>query len=375
MKVPTPVELTRQLVRMNTVNPPGDEHACALYLAGILEAAGFRIEFVPMGAGRSNLVATLDGAGDRAAICLSGHLDTVPLGGAPWSRDPFSGECYDGKIYGRGSSDMKSGVAAIVVSACHMAARGKPGAAIVLAFTAGEETGCDGAACLAESGGLPERAGALIVAEPTSNYPLLGHKGALWLEGTARGVTAHGSMPERGVNAIYKAARAALRLEAFDFGLPEHPILGRPTVNVGTISGGLNVNSVPDLVRIGIDLRSIPGLDHDALLVRVGKTLGAEIDLKSTLDASWVWTDPGEPWVGEAFSLITPFLGETPEPRSVSYFTDASVLRAALGNPPTLILGPGEAALAHQTDEYCRIDRVEQAADIFETLMSRWCEG
>jgi succinyl-diaminopimelate desuccinylase len=181
-------------------------------------------------------------------------------------------------------------------------------------------------------------------------------------------------MPERGVNAIYKAARAVLRLEAFDFGLPEHPILGRPTVNVGTISGGLNVNSVPDLVRIGIDLRSIPGLDHDALLVRVRKTLGAEIDLKSTLDASWVWTDPGEPWVGEAFSLITPFLGETPEPRSVSYFTDASVLRAALGNPPTLILGPGEAALAHQTDEYCRIDRVEQATDIFETLMSRWCE-
>jgi hypothetical protein len=100
------------------------------------------------------------------------------------------------------------------------------------------------------------QAGALVVAEPTTNRPLCGHKGALWLKATTRGVTAHGSMPDKGVNAIYAAARAVGRLEAFDFNVARHPVMGAPTLNVGTLHGGLNLNSVPDRAEIGIDIRN-----------------------------------------------------------------------------------------------------------------------
>ena len=101
-----------------------------------------------------------------------------------------------------------------------------------------------------------------MVAEPTCNYPFVGHKGAFWLLGRTSGVTAHGSMPARGVNAVYEAARAAVRLEQFRFEVTPHPVLGAPTLNVGTLHGGLNVNSIPDLAEIGIDIRTIPEQKH-----------------------------------------------------------------------------------------------------------------
>ena len=131
---------------------------------------------------------------------------------------------------------------------------------LVLIITAGEETGCTGAAALirGEAQCCPQ-VGALVVAEPTGNQLLVGHKGALWLEAVTTGVTAHGSMPEKGVNAVYKAARAVTALQDFDFNFARHDVLGNPTLNVGAISGGLNINSVPDRAVIGIDIRTIPG--------------------------------------------------------------------------------------------------------------------
>jgi hypothetical protein len=108
------IALTQDLVRFNTVNPPGRERACAERLAGLLEGAGFTVELIPFGEGRAQLVARIGAAADRPPIGFTGHLDTVPLGAQPWSVDPFAGEIADGKLYGRGSSDMKGGVAAFV---------------------------------------------------------------------------------------------------------------------------------------------------------------------------------------------------------------------------------------------------------------------
>ena len=112
-------------------------------------------------------------------------------------------------------------------------------------------------------------AGAIVIAEPTGNYPYVGHKGALGLHAQTTGVTVHGSMPECGVNAIYKAARAVTMLERLGFEVTPHPVLGSPTLNVGTIAGGLNINSVPDGALIGIDIRTIPDQKHDALVKRL----------------------------------------------------------------------------------------------------------
>ena len=366
------LELTRELLAYRTINPPGDEDACARRLGGILEDSGFRVDYHAYAPGRTSAIARIGGVPSRSPLCFTGHIDVVPLGGTPWKADPFAGEISSGRLYGRGSSDMKSGVAAFVVAMTRLAPHLAASPGVELVITAGEETGCDGARYLAATPGALGRAGAIVVAEPTSNEPWVGHKGALWLRASTAGVTAHGSMPEHGVNAVYKAARAVMMLERYEFGVAPHPVLGGPTLNVGTISGGLNINSVPDAAAIGIDIRTIPGQAHPALARDLGKHLGADVALSPLIDAEGVWTEPDHPWMAEVFDVATAHLGRRPAVHAASYFTDASALVAAYG-APAVILGPGEPTLAHQTDEYCLIDRIGQAVEIYTEIARRWC--
>jgi len=367
------IALAQELVRFNTVNPPGGERACAERLAGLLEGAGFTVELIPFGEGRAQLVARIGAAADRPPIGFTGHLDTVPLGAQPWSVDPFAGGIADGKLYGRGSSDMKGGVAAFVAACMAEADRlaGTPG--VLLVITAGEETGCSGAAALVKDKVRLGAIGAFVVAEPTGNRPLVGHKGAFWLEAEMTGVTAHGSMPEKGVNAICKAARAVTALQGFEFNVARHPVLGAPTLNVGTIQGGLNINSVPDRALIGIDIRTIPTQAHAQIREQLASYLGPDVTLRTLLDARSVWSDPRDPWVREVFDVARAVAGAGDEISAAPYFTDASELTPALGNPPTVILGPGELTLAHQTDEYCLASRIEEATELYSQLIRRWC--
>src|SRR5258708_2041234 len=137
----------------------------------------------------------------------------------------------------------------------------------------------------------------MIVGEPTSNYPYVGHKGSLKFHARFRGVSAHGSMPELGVNAIYKAVRAVAKLESFDFGQPAHPVMGKPTMNVGTFQGGNTVNSVPDAASFGVDIRTVPGIDHAALRAKLQAVLGNEAELEVFSDMNAVWTEPDQDWV------------------------------------------------------------------------------
>lgn len=367
-----PVQLTQKLVAFDTINPPGRELACVEMLEGILSDAGIKTSVQRFADGRANLTATMGDASAGRPICFTGHVDTVPLGNAPWKYDPFGGEIVDGRLYGRGSTDMKAGVAAFVAAACGIARNGKSDARVVLLITAGEETGCDGASELVKSKTL-EQGGALIVGEPTSNVPMVGHKGALWLRAVTTGVTAHGSMPHLGVNAAYKAGRALHKLEAFEFNEAPHPHLGKPTLNVGAVRAGINVNSVPDRAEIDIDIRTIPSLPHARVKEHLAAELGDEISMDPLVDVPAVWSEPGDKWIGEVFAVVSEVTGKAPSPNAtVPYFTDASVLKPALGNPPTIILGPGEASMAHQIDEYCFVDRIREATEIYAKLMQRW---
>lgn len=366
-----PVEMTQALVRMNTVNTPGDESTCTQYLAELLEAQGFTCTLSELAPGRASLVASLGDPAQGLPLAFTGHVDVVPLGNAPWQQAPFGGEIIDGKLYGRGSSDMKAGVAAFVCAALACREQIAGSAGVTLIITAGEETGCEGAFQMATQPGLLKPAGALLVAEPSYNDPLAGHKGALWLKAKARGVTAHGSMPQHGDNAIYKIARAALALQAFDFGFPAHPQMGAPTLNVGMINGGLNVNSVPDAAELTIDIRTVAGQDHAAIRQALQAALGDAIELSTLIDLPPVYTEPSHPWVQRVLALA----GSTQVPGTVTYFTDAAALLAPLGNPPTLILGPGETHLAHQTDEYCEVSRIDQAFALYTRMILDWCQA
>ncbi|MGQ0681743.1 M20 family metallopeptidase [Bradyrhizobium sp.] len=368
-----PIELSRELIAFNTINPPGNELGCIRHLEKLLAGAGLETSLQEFAPDRANLIARIGGRGRKPPLCFTGHVDTVPLVNAPWSVDPFAGEIVDGKMYGRGSTDMKCGVAAFVAAIANMAGQLEGTSGAVLAITAGEEIGCEGAFHLARSGILG-RAGAIVVAEPTSNVALVGHKGALWLRLTLKGVTAHGSMPHLGVNAAFKAARAITALESFQFNVAPHPYLGSPTLNVGTVRAGLNVNSVPDLAEIGIDIRSIPGLDHSRIQEHLKAELGDEVSMEPIVDVGAVWTDPSAPWIKDVYGVVGEVTGQDAgaEPQTAPYFTDASALTPALGGPPTIILGPGEAAKAHQTDEYCSVQRIREATEIYTRIAERW---
>ena len=186
-----------------------------------------------------------------------------------------------------------------------------------------------------------------------------------------KGVSAHGSMPELGVNAIYKAAAALSKLEKFDFQVKPHAVMGQPTLNVGTIEGGNTVNAVPDAARIGVDIRTVPGMDHEALLARMRTTLGdAELDVFSNLKP--VWTAPDDEWVRRVFEICRPYLSEPPAARTAPYMTDAANLLKVYRGAPTVVLGPGEAAMAHQTDEYASMERIRQSVAIYEALINDW---
>jgi succinyl-diaminopimelate desuccinylase len=175
------------------------------------------------------------------------------------------------------------------------------------------------------------------------------------------------------VNAIYKAAKAVSKLEGFDFGTKPHAVMGGPTLNVGTFAGGQGVNMVPDEASIGVDIRTVPGLDHAALLARLGSLLGGDAELDVFSDMNAVWTEPDQAWVQRVFEISEKVLGERPRAKTATYNTDAGNLLKVYSGAPAVVLGPGEAKLAHQTDEYCSMERIRQAVAIYEALIRDWC--
>ena len=371
MKSPDAVALTKSLLRFDTVNPPGRERDCAKFAGAMLAEWGFDVQFFEFEEGRTSVVARAGGSARKAPLCLTGHLDVVALGSRKWSKDPFAGDTAGDRLYGRGVSDMKSGVAAMLLAARQFSGKlsGTPG--VVLVLTAAEEGGCLGSQHLARTQ-LLGKAGAMVVGEPTGNYPFVGHKGSVKFHARFKGVSAHGSMPELGDNAIYKAAHAVAKLEAFDFRAKKHPVMGGPTLNVGTFQGGAGINLVADSAAIGVDIRTVPGMDHKKLISRLKSTLGKNVLLEMQSDLSPVWTSPDDEWVQRVFGISAGVTGTKAKTRTATYMTDAANLHKAYGRVPTVVLGPGEPQQAHQTDEYCSMERIRQSVEIYSELIRDW---
>jgi succinyl-diaminopimelate desuccinylase len=369
------VDILGALIRLNSVNPPGNESPVAHYMAESLKEAGLEARTTPLAEGRANVVARLRGRGSVPALMFCGHLDTVHPGESTWQHNPFGAEMVDGRLYGRGTSDMKGGVAAMIAAVAALGkARLSLGGDVIVWGTAGEEVDCLGARHLLANEGL-KGVGALVVPEPTGLTLVTAHRGAVWLELTTRGKAAHGSMPELGINAILHMYELLERLLRHDFRYEPHPLLRPPTVNVGTLSGGTKTNVVPELCKATVDIRTVPSQSAEGILEEIQGLIVAlnrevpdfHAHVEVIRDARAVTTDTGTPLVRVAQQVAHQVLGQTLEPRGVDYFTDASVLSPPTG-VPTLICGPGDAAMAHQTDEYVEIDNVVQAARFYAAL-------
>jgi len=368
-----PIELTRELIAIETINPGGREDGCARHLGGLLASSGFEVGYHEFAPGRISVFARRGLRPSVPCLCFAGHIDTVPLGAAEWSVDPFGGDIVDGRLYGRGATDMKSGIASFVTAAIGLGDALDDGPGLLLVMAAGEETGCEGSRPLGAMLAGEVSVGAMVVAEPSYNRPKVGHRGALWMRMRSTGKTAHGSMPEHGVNALYKAARAVGKLEDFDFNVARHPHLGGTSLSVGNLHAGMNVNSVPDSAVMEVDVRTIPGVDHVRVRDDLVQYLGEDVSgIDPFVDLDSVWTDPSDPWVRRAFEICAPYMEEPPAVEALPFFTDAAVLKPAFGDPPTLILGPGDTHMAHQTDEYCMAARIPVAAQMYRALALDW---
>jgi len=371
------LELTRRLIQIPAENPPGNEKRIALFLKPILSKMGFRVKTVLSPKGRWNIIAERSwGKGGRRLI-FNGHLDVVPAGdSSQWQYPPYQGKLAKGKIYGRGSSDMKGGIASFL-QAISMIDRSKihlDQGNIVLHLVSDEEShGHQGMGFLTQRGLI--RGDVALVGEPSNLDPVIAQKGALWLRISTIGKSAHGSRPDLGVNAIDKMRRVMGQLNSARIE-KDHPLLGKPTLNIGKIQGGTKINIVPDRCEIEIDRRMLPGEKKEEVLKRMRKILDSfrsqdplfeyEMEVIDFAEPSEI--DPEEEIVRIASAAIQEVRRERPKIKGFTGFTDARfyINRCHI---PTLIFGPGETGQAHTSNESVEVDSLVQAAQIYALII------
>jgi succinyl-diaminopimelate desuccinylase len=370
---PRLVELLQRMIRIPTVNPPGDgyEDFCAAFQA-TLDELGYATELVrvpverldelaPLGGGRPrpSLLATLDSGAPGPTVHLNGHYDVVPVGN-DWTRDPFGGELDDGWIYGRGAADMKSGLAAQVIAVEALRRAGWRGRVVHSAVPDEETVGVEnaGTGYLVEQGRL--EADAVIITEPFGPDGVgIGHKGAIWGEITVHGRSAHGSSPRLGVNAVEAMARYLARLDAelrprleervTDLGVtPPEP---RSTLSFDTIAGGVATNIVPDRCTVTFNRRLLPGEDLETARAELLRPLeGLRFDYRELYSTEPTLVSPEEPVVQAACRAVRR-LGLEPRLLISAGSDDQRFVVHRAGITNSLVYGPGTTALSHIADE------------------------
>jgi len=367
------IELLQALVRIRSTNPPGGEEEIARYIKDYLNASEVEAELVPLEEGRSSVVGRLPGR-EKGSIVLCGHIDTVEVSEERWTKPPFEGLIENGRLYGRGASDMKGGVAVILEAAKLLNRAKRPlKKALLLALTADEEQDYRGAETLVERGYFDD-AVFMIVAEPTDGQVFLGEKGELWLRARFLGKAAHGSTPDLGVSALLPAAAFCIRLNSEASKLPEIEGLGKTTLNIGRFRAGRRVNIVPDRAEVELDFRVISEEDKERAIGLV-KELGEEGARKAGAEFEWetmsyhppVFSDRDDGYVRE-------FLAAAGEPTPESgagiapYCTDAATIVPKVPIP-FVIYGPGSISLAHRPDEYVELDSLGRALRVLLTFL------
>lgn len=366
----------QELVRAASENPPGEEAAAGALTAEMCEAAGLDVNLYEAAPGRPNVLART-GAGEGPTVCYCSHIDVVPAGDrALWASNPFDGVIADGRMHGRGTADAKGPVAAALEAVEILRAAGAPLAGTLeLAFVSDEETmGFKGAGYLVSEGIVaPDVA---IVGEPTSLRVVRAQRGACWLRVSTRGVAGHGSAPERGVNAIRHMSEIVLRLEET---LPDisHEVLGGPSINVGTITGGAKVNIIPASCVIEVDRRSIPQETKEDVLegvlaaVELAKQrfpdLEADVEVSFFADSFEVPED--SPVVKGVAASIADATGAPAELIGFRGASDARFLFES--GADVVVCGPGDIRVAHTAHESIDLAELERCALAYALSFAR----
>ena len=371
------VELVQTLVRIRSVNPPGEEDRVADFIEGYLSELGIEFQRVPLEPGRSSLVARIPGASDGSCV-LCGHMDTVDTDPQQWTAaEPFTPKLEEDRLWGLGAADMKSGLAVILQTAKEVVSqRILPPRDLVLAFTADEERTYRGAASVAESG-LIDDARFLLIMEPTGGRAYVGQKGELWMEATFRGRAGHGSIPESGINAILPAAAFCVELHEQSRRFPEFAGLGRTSLNIGQFDGGWQVNVVPDTATVRLDSRVVSQEERDrvvALVKSIGaaraEACGAQFECQVFNDKARIVSDEQSPEVRRFLGIHS---GVTQRPIEVliaPYSTDAVEIVPRL-SVPVIIYGPGSIEQAHGPNEYVELSSLYEALEV----VARFVDG
>lgn len=369
-------QLLRDLIAIPSINnaflPPDDsragEQGVADFLAATAAAAGLAVEFQPVFPGRSNILARLlPPQKTQSTILLAPHMDTV--GEPGHSPALFNPRIKNGRMHGRGACDTKGSVAAMLSAILAVARSGKrpQSTEIIFAGLVDEENAQTGSRVLGQSG---LRADLAIVGEPTQLKIVTAHKGDLWLRLETHGKAAHGARPELGRNAVHLMAKVVDALEihyAAALKKRRHPLLGNPTINVGSINGGSQPNIVPDHCEISADRRTLPGETESSVRREINallraRRLSARLSNAKTAPCAPLETNPQLPWIQ---SLLR--IARQKQPCGVDFFCDAAILAQA--GIPSVVFGPGNIAQAHTADEWISLESLDRATALLTEFL------
>jgi len=387
-----PLPILKQLVSIPSVNPMGRdvsgdeffEGRVTAWLVSWLEQYGLPCEVVETAPGRANVLSRIDSPGATRTVLLDAHQDTVPVDGM--TIPPFEPLERDGRIYGRGSCDVKGGLAAMLAAFTRLASdrpAGMPN--VVLSMTCDEEATSLGINHLVGSWSgrapvyrlCPQRPDVAVIAEPTLLDIVVAHRGATRWQIRTAGRACHSSRPNEGINAIYRMAKVVQCLEEYAAWLPgsrpAHRLCGPATLSVGLISGGSSVNVVPDSCVIDIDRRVLPGEDSYGVRQEVIDYLKERLDFELTHDEPYCLSSAlGDELNGELAGLLSQSIHSVVGARQiigVPFGTHAS--RVAAIGIPSVVFGPGDIAQAHTKDEWIAIDELHRATEIYYDFCSR----
>lgn len=395
------VETLADLVRIPSVNPMGRaigaadiyyEHRVTKYLEKLFTSLGIACERFTVAPHRDNFIARVDGSKspERGGkiLLLEAHQDTVPVDGM--TIEPFKAEIRTGRMYGRGACDIKGGMTAMITALARFAeSKPRKRPTVVLACTVNEEHGYSGALHLADlfrgklpgvrSKLLPRVPDAAIVAEPTKLNVVVAHKGTVRWRCHTGGLATHSSQPHLGDNALYHMARVLQVLETYgrDIAphLSQHALVGRPTVSVGLISGGISVNTVPDKCTIEIDRRVLPGEEPEVAYRHAVDYVNSVVAAGTPVmhDAPFLMSrglpDDENQELSERLGGVIREHGGPGEPIGVPFGTNAP--QYALTGCPTVVFGPGSIDQAHTADEWLDLEQLKSAADILSDFVRR----